>query len=818
MATLATMAIKLEAMTDQANRQLDATASVVENVGHHCEVANQRTQMLQNTMGNTSKLQAFSNATQAVTTRVVAAGRFLSQFGQVVRSVAYDVSILTGQVLDLSTGLPMSRALAPVLQAIGGGLKAILMYALAIGVATVFVSFLKGISLQAAFAAVSVNRLTLAMSTLWFFLAKFLFIPIFAAFITGAEMANREIAKITGTLTPLQQAAQTVGEAFRRWSVLIGSDMLDGIATGLDYIGKSLIAVHALFSGANDMTGGWLITLLKVASVLMTIYAAWGLIRIAVTRVNIAISFLNSIGILKPVIAGMTNLIRVIWLAFTAQITLNGATLQGVMLGLRASLVAIAMKAYAAAIWLANAAQTALNALITYFMAITVVGLIAIAAATAAYVAYTNSATASLERQTNVVSALNNEYSTLAMNMKKVADQTTQTLADTESLMRSLQQDRNAMQSPMEKLQSSISQANSYGNIVETLQSQRENEINNVLHQLTAERERLQNIVPSGSGWDNTKRAFGFHEVSIKQINDDIEALDKQIAASNERIASFNSQLLTAENATAEEIAKIIEMHKDNAVQALGIAKYLEPTTMQKLDTDMISFSEALKANAITQSQYNQGMANLRQAIADEELRIKRQDESYQLLESVHKEMVTEFQKYNQTGRLAREAVRKYGMSAEQFAFVQQKAAKEFGSATGAARFFDSARLRMEKLEELNKAIDQYATMTRMTAEEIADAKKKAEQEIMQRTAQNKSGNGEVAALLRGTTAAYEAERRMLNDQQKQTQLLADVKKENEKSNTLAANSNTVLSNMNGTLTQIANNVSQQSNSRMYDA
>lgn len=205
----------------------------------------------------------------------------------------------------------------------------------------------------------------------------------------------------------------------------------------------------------------------------------------------------------------------------------------------------------------------------------------------------------------------------------------------------------------------------------------------------------------------------------------------------------------------------------------------------------------------------------MQKAIADEELRIKRQDESYQLLERVHEEMVSDYQKYHATIALANESVKKHGMSEEQLAFIQKKAAVDLGSSTGAARFFDSMRLRAEKLDELNKAIDAYGKLTQKTAQEITDAKAKAEKEIMKR--QTSQSRSDVAALQRGTTAAYEAERRMKNDQQKQTEILAKVENEEKKSNAIAASNNAVLNRIDRNLETVASNTTA-GNRKVYDA
>ena len=158
MATMATMAIKLQAMTDQANRQLEATSRVVENVGRQCEVANQRTQMLQNSMGNTSKMQAFTTAMQKVTEKIADVSQAILNLKNIVSSAAKDVDSFLGRVLELSTGLPVARALSSVLSLMAKGLKFILIYIVAIGASTVFVSYLKGISFSAAFATVSINH------------------------------------------------------------------------------------------------------------------------------------------------------------------------------------------------------------------------------------------------------------------------------------------------------------------------------------------------------------------------------------------------------------------------------------------------------------------------------------------------------------------------------------------------------------------------------------------------------------------------------------------------------------------------------------
>ena len=99
------------------------------------------------------------------------------------------------------------------------------------------------------------------------------------------------------------------------------------ISTGLNYISKSLIALHKLFTNVNNATGGWFVALLKVVSALITVYSVCQIAVIAFHRLNLAVVFLNSIGFLKPLIAGMMSFVRTIWAAYAAHMSLNKSIL-----------------------------------------------------------------------------------------------------------------------------------------------------------------------------------------------------------------------------------------------------------------------------------------------------------------------------------------------------------------------------------------------------------------------------------------------------------------------------------------------------------
>jgi hypothetical protein len=337
-AGIQTVAQSVEAMT-QAMDRTPASFRAIQRAEEHFEA-----------LGQTVRRSAVVVATDFI--RGCREGvENVIQFGLEAEQAAKRIATLTGQVIDFAAHhLPMSDGIRLGLVGIGAALGTITKVGLMLSVLAVGTAIMKGMTIQAAFAAVSINYLANGIVILAAKVALLSGIPMLMAFAITAEMADRKIAALNGTLTPLQRALEMVAEAWTKWSQIIGGGILDGVAPVLGLIAAGFIALADVVNAANAATGGWLVTGLKVTGMCMTLYSV-------LMVVNYAWTMMKGLAIFQPIIAGINTLITALQSLFvaqtatnTAQATYNKLSIQSVFVSLL-SKIATTFTMIAGATW-----------------------------------------------------------------------------------------------------------------------------------------------------------------------------------------------------------------------------------------------------------------------------------------------------------------------------------------------------------------------------------------------------------------------------------------------------------------------------------
>lgn len=215
--------------------------------------------------------------------------RSINEVDRISKDAQKSVSGLGGEIINLVASLPAVRALAAAMEALGKAVHYVVTAIRDFLIMGLVIAWLKGVTLQAALASMVINKLAFAFITLFASITG----PLFLAMVFTAESMNREILGIKNslsaledTLTPIQQMVQDIKTAWKEWSMLIGDGSLDMAAGLISAIMHFLADIARVIRHADELTGGWIVSGMKLAAVLLTIYGIYKLIRTVMVATN----------------------------------------------------------------------------------------------------------------------------------------------------------------------------------------------------------------------------------------------------------------------------------------------------------------------------------------------------------------------------------------------------------------------------------------------------------------------------------------------------------------------------------------------------
>ncbi len=231
MATIAALAVQVQARTQDFDRGI---ASVAKGV-HRMSTDIQRATTTVAGMDAMTKRSASSMAVDFVRACKENISKIV-ELGIEADATARKIASLTGRVVDFAAHhLPVSDGVRLALVALSNVIETVVKYGLMLAVFAVATAFMKGMTIQAAFAAVSIDYLSGSIIMLATKVALFTGIPLFLAMAATAEMANQKTAALNGTLTPLQRALAAISEAWTKWSQIATGDFMTAKWVRLPY-------------------------------------------------------------------------------------------------------------------------------------------------------------------------------------------------------------------------------------------------------------------------------------------------------------------------------------------------------------------------------------------------------------------------------------------------------------------------------------------------------------------------------------------------------------------------------------------------------
>ncbi len=468
----------------------------------------------------------------------------------------------------MATMLPVGNAVATVLHGVAAAMKAVALAGLALVVSGALRAYFQGISLSAGIAQAALASLTKTLVTLIsksIIFTSMAWVVVFLGMAASVEAADREILGLIGATTPLQDALIKLGEAWRLWADFVAGDFFNMVGSGLGAVVTVLVEIIETIRYVNDLTGGWFRTIISVIGTAMTLYAMWKLIVYQLCYVKLIWSFIANSAIFKPVITILAAVVTKIGTCINSTVAWIGA-------------------------------QIGLNATMTYFLGLTLVGLAAVGIAIAATAAYTASQASAAEQAATATARWTNENDRLATSLDAAGQKST------------------AMLERLKQLADFSNDIKEKGPGVEERDMQRRQKIADA-----ADPQRVgaatisaimdNEIVPLMAAIGKNKAAIlrasgnAANAAFVKEVQDTLEANEQKLEAVQKKLAKAQD--------TVKNIAPL-----DEADQALAHRERIE-ANLQDLGIDVIrtanevyaemlqNLNTALQKGWIDQEQYN---------------------------------------------------------------------------------------------------------------------------------------------------------------------------------------------------------------------
>ncbi len=711
MATIASLAIEVQAKMQSYNKGIASTVAETHYLADEVETVSQKMEVMEK-VSRRSSVQLATGFIRSCRESV----ENIIHLGKEVEITTRKIATLTGEVIDFAAhSLPVSDAVRLGMIGVSHALGTVIKYGLMLAAMAVVIAYWKGMTIQMAMATVTANYLANSLVLLAAKVALFTGIPLLIAMAISAEMANRKIAALNGTLTPLQQAAEAVAEAWQKWSQIIAGGMLDGFAVALWAVSKSLAFIADLLKFADDATGGWLVSLLRMTGTLMGFYTI-------LMAVNVGFRMLANLAIFKPIIAGINATIaasRALFVAQNANIVAqhgaNSALSTYIWLQTKATAVALWNRVIGSLGMVATGitscvigtsawivAQLGLNSAMTYFVALTVV-LPLIAAAIWLIVEgvkwmwqWFNSSRKEAE--------LSEEA---AKKLQEVSEKYRNGLRETIELHKGMTEAINkyhdAAKTPAQITADRNRQLQDL--IEEPLRLKKQ------IDDLTADIESRKKLIANQTQKGVKDELLARNEEAIKTLNELQEMQSKLKPMTQETIAAYNAETL------ANEMSK------------RDVAKYLPQITAQEeLDRATREIEELLATGKIDLAKRN---AMLDSAVQT----FEQNDEAKKLIGKFSDMIKTPIQGFTELSEQLRSV--RDAMEPQDFAAAKQKLLDDLKSQMGIAKYFedaDSLAGRQNSLSEFYAILEQYAQASGWAESELLDAKRRAAKSLEQQS------------------------------------------------------------------------------------
>ncbi|MDR0703521.1 MAG: hypothetical protein LBF88_00880 [Planctomycetaceae bacterium] len=330
MATIAPIAIQIQARVNDFNNGIASVAKNINDLNKTVDAATQHIITFENAVER-SAITIITDWTRNIRLAI----EQIQQLKNEVELTTKKILSLTKSFIDFTTRyMPMSSGIRLSLVALSAALEWLLKLSLMILGTAVLMAFFKGISIQAAIASVSVNMLATNIALL---IAKIILlsgIPLFIGMAMTVEMMDRKANELNGTLTPLQQGLTAVKEAWQAWSQLMANGFMDGIGAALFVIGNTLKYIAESIQAVSQQLIMFNVPILKVIGAaislgiaLRVVYAMWLMLKGSwiitpfVTSLNFLIGILYKISVATGLNIALTG----IWIKL--QIMLNKVTM-----------------------------------------------------------------------------------------------------------------------------------------------------------------------------------------------------------------------------------------------------------------------------------------------------------------------------------------------------------------------------------------------------------------------------------------------------------------------------------------------------------
>ena len=166
---------------------------------------------------------------------------------------------------------------------------------------------------------------------------------LFLGMAASVESVNRQFADLLGKTTPLQDAFEKLGHAWRLWTDFVVGDFVNYVGTALNVVAAALVEVVQILRFANDATGGWLVTSISLVGWVVALATAWKMVLWILIPIKATWAFIASSAVFKPVIAAFNIMIAQLKTILMTKLGIGAATAFWVALtGVGVALVATA--------------------------------------------------------------------------------------------------------------------------------------------------------------------------------------------------------------------------------------------------------------------------------------------------------------------------------------------------------------------------------------------------------------------------------------------------------------------------------------------
>ncbi len=345
----------------------------------------------------------------------------LNRLAETAENTGKKIATLVGKSAEFALRLPVGNAITSALYGVATAMQVVIRVGVGIAaVTTAFVLFqnrallmsirsigslinalkILGPAWLQAFASQSVQRI---LPFLGLLIGKLMIVSgiagaaMFLGMAASVESANRKFAEMLGRTTPLQQAMEKLGDAWFLWADFVVGDFTNNVGKVLHTIASILIEIVKVIRFVNDVSGGWVKTLITLLGYMFSLYAAMKMIAWITVPIRAAWAFIGSSAVFKPVIA-----------AWTLMRTQLDAML---------------------------ARQLGLNAATAFYVSLTIVGLALVAVAFAAQAAYAASVTSEYDNCTVAAGELAEANGRVSDTFEKIAEKATKAVGQIKNLV-----------------------------------------------------------------------------------------------------------------------------------------------------------------------------------------------------------------------------------------------------------------------------------------------------------------------------------------------------------------------------------------------